>query len=129
MAKRLAGADVTPSERFLAGGGTTIRGFAQDKLGPLDSSGAAVGGEAMLVLNSELRFPLYKFIDGVGFVDTGNVYSRLGDFNPFNVRSSYGFGLRIRTPYVVLRLDYGLKISPRPGERRGIFFGSIGQAF
>ena len=24
---------------------------------------------------------------------------------------------------------YGLKFSPRPGERRGKFFGSIGQAF
>jgi outer membrane protein assembly factor BamA len=83
----------------------------------------------MLVVNSEFRFPLYKFFDGVAFVDTGNVYDRLSDFKPFDLRSSYGIGLRIRTPYVVLRLDYGLKFSPRPGERRGKFFGSIGQAF
>ena len=60
---------------------------------------------------------------------TGNVYRHLSDFTPFDLRSSYGIGLRIRTPYVVLRLDYGLKFSPRPGERGGKFFGSIGQAF
>jgi len=129
IAKGLGGQDVIPSERFLAGGGTTVRGFQQDLLGPLNPLGAPAGGDAVTVLNSELRFPLYKFFDGVAFVDAGNVYRHLADFKPFDLRASYGFGLRIRTPYIVLRLDYGLKFSPRPGEPRGKFFGSIGQAF
>jgi len=123
------GDQVSQSERFFAGGGTTVRGFEQNKLGPLDPLGAPVGGDAMLVINSELRFPLFKFFDGIGFVDAGNVYPHLSDLKPFDVRASYGIGLRIRTPYVVLRLDYGLKFNPRPGEPRGKFFGSIGQAF
>jgi len=123
------GDQVSQSERFFAGGGTTVRGFEQNKLGPLDPLGAPVGGDAMLVINSELRFPLFKFFDGIGFVDAGNVYPHLSDVKPFDVRASYGIGLRIRTPYVVLRLDYGLKFNPRPGEPRGKFFGSIGQAF
>jgi len=121
--------EVIPSERFFAGGGTTVRGFDQDLLGPLDPLGAPTGGEAMLILNSELRFPLYGFVDGVAFVDAGNVYRRLDDFKPTELRASSGFGLRIRTPYVVVRLDYGLKLSPRSDERRGQFFFSIGQAF
>ena len=129
MAKGVGGQEVIPSERFLAGGGTTVRGFDQDKLGPLDALGAPFGGDAMFVLNSELRFPLYKFFDGVAFIDAGNVYRHLADFRPFDMRASYGVGLRIRTPYIVLRLDYGFKFSPRPGEPRGKFFGSIGQAF
>lgn len=83
----------------------------------------------MLVLNSELRFPLYKFFDGVAFVDAGNVYPRMADFKPFDLRASSGFGLRIRTPYVLVRLDYGFKLSSRPDEPRGKFFFSIGQAF
>jgi outer membrane protein assembly complex protein YaeT len=123
------GDQVSQSERFFAGGGTTVRGFEQNKLGPLDPLGAPVGGDTMLVINSELRFPLFKFFDGIAFVDAGNVYPHLSDFRPFDVRASYGVGLRIRTPYVVLRLDYGLKFNPRPGEPRGKFFGSIGQAF
>jgi len=129
MAKGLGGQEVIPSERFLAGGGTTVRGYQQDLLGPLDPLGAPTGGDAVTILNSELRFPLYKFFDGVAFVDAGNVYRHLADFKPFDLRASYGFGLRIRTPYIVLRLDYGFKFSPRPGEPRGKFFGSIGQAF
>jgi outer membrane protein assembly complex protein YaeT len=129
MSKGLGGQEVIQSERFKAGGGTTVRGFEQDKLGPLDPLGAPLGGDAMLVINSELRFLLYKFLDGVAFVDTGNVYPHMSDFKPFDVRSSYGVGLRVRTPYVVLRLDYGLKFSPRPGEPHGKIFGSIGQAF
>ena len=129
MAKGLGGQDVILSERFFAGGGTTVRGFEQDHLGPRDELGTPLGGDAMVVLNTELRFPLYKFFDGVAFVDAGNVYSKLSDFKPFGLRASYGFGLRIRTPYVVLRLDYGFKVNPRPGEPRGKFFGSIGQAF
>src|SRR5262245_18101450 len=129
MSKALGGQELIQSERFRAGGGTTVRGLEQDKLGPLDPLGAPLGGDAMLVINSELRFPLFKFFDGVAFVDTGNVYGHLSDFKPIVVRSSYGIGLRVRTPYVVLRLDYGLKFSPRPGEPHGKFFGSIGQAF
>ena len=130
LAKGLGGQDVIRSERFRAGGGTTVRGFEQDHLGPLDSfTGEPLGGDAMVVLNSELRFPLYKFFDGVAFVDAGNVYPHLSDFKPFDLRASSGVGLRIRTPYLVLRVDYGFKLAPRAGEPRSKLFFSLGQAF
>jgi len=130
LAKGLGGQDVIRSERFRAGGGTTVRGFEQDHLGPLDSlTGDPLGGDAMVVLNSELRFPLYKFFDGVAFVDAGNVYPHLSDFKPFDLRASSGVGLRIRTPYLVLRVDYGFKLGLRPGESGSKLFFSIGQAF
>jgi outer membrane protein assembly factor BamA len=45
------------------------------------------------------------------------------------LRAAGGFGLRIRNPFVVLRFDYGVKFNRRPGESRGAFFFSIGQAF
>ncbi|HET9129544.1 MAG TPA: BamA/TamA family outer membrane protein, partial [Terriglobia bacterium] len=117
------------TQQFKTGGGTTVRGFEQDQLGPLDSAGNPTGGDAALVLNSELRFPLYKFLDGVAFVDAGNVYPKLQDFSPFDVRSSVGFGIRIRTPYLLLRFDYGIKMKTKPNEHRGQFFFTFGQAF
>ncbi len=117
------------SERFFSGGGTTIRGFKQDQLGPKDVTGQVTGGEALLVINNELRFPLMSIFDGVGFVDLGNVFPRIGDFSFTNIRKTGGAGLRVRTPYFLLRVDYGLKLDRRPGESRGAVFFSIGQAF
>jgi outer membrane protein assembly factor BamA len=70
-------------ERFFAGGGTSLRGFALNQAGPRDSeTGFPVGGQALLVLNQEFRFPMHlPFIGtqlgGALFYDGGNTYSRL----------------------------------------------------
>jgi len=70
-------------ERFFAGGGTSLRGFALNQAGPRDAcSGFPVGGQAMLIVNQEFRFPMrLPFIGtslgGAIFYDGGNVYSRL----------------------------------------------------
>jgi outer membrane translocation and assembly module TamA len=65
----------------------------------------------------------------VGFLDIGNVYPTVTDFNPIDVRKAAGIGLRIRTPYVLLRGDLGVKLDRRTGEKLTQFFLSIGQAF
>src|SRR5882757_1838294 len=69
-------------ERYFAGGGTSLRGFALNQAGPRDPcTGFPVGGQAMLVLNQEFRFPmrlpfLGTSLGGAIFYDGGNVYSR-----------------------------------------------------
>jgi outer membrane protein insertion porin family len=70
-------------ERLFAGGGSTLRGFALNQAGPRDSiTGFPVGGQAMIILNQELRFPLRvpfagKGLGGAFFYDGGNSYSQL----------------------------------------------------
>jgi outer membrane protein insertion porin family len=70
-------------ERLYGGGGTSLRGFALNQAGPRDSlSGFPVGGQALLILNQELRFPLRlpyigTKLGGAFFYDGGNVYSRI----------------------------------------------------
>lgn len=119
-----------PSKRFFAGGGTSIRGFKLDAVGPIDIwTGLPEGGEAMLVTNQELRFPIYKIFRGVVFLDAGNVYSRLSDFNPGRLRTGAGLGLRIDSPLGLVRIDYGFNLKPRFDEPRSTLFISIGQAF
>lgn len=119
-----------PSRRFFAGGGTSIRGFTLDAVGPIDIwTELPEGGEAMVVTNQEIRFPIYKIFRGVVFLDAGNVYSRLSDFNPGRLRTGAGFGLRIDSPLGLVRIDYGFNLKPRPDEARSTLFISIGQAF
>jgi outer membrane protein assembly complex protein YaeT len=124
-----SGQDVPLSERFLAGGSTTLRGFSQNSLGPIGSDGVPLGGEAMFVLNNEIRFPLFKIFDGVAFVDIGNVFNRVTDLSLSEMRESGGVGLRARTPWFLLRADYGVPFDRRAGESRSRIFFSIGQAF
>ena len=68
-------------ERYFAGGGTSLRGFALNQAGPRDPvTGFPVGGQALLILNQEFRFPmrlpyLGTQLGGTLFYDGGNVYS------------------------------------------------------
>jgi outer membrane protein insertion porin family len=70
-------------ERFFAGGGASLRGFALNQAGPRDAiTGFPVGGQALLVFNQEFRFPMrLPFVGtrlgGTLFYDGGNVYSKL----------------------------------------------------
>jgi outer membrane protein assembly factor BamA len=123
------GDPVALSERFFAGGGTTIRGFEQNEVGPLGPAREILGGEAMLVVNNEIRFPLFSIFDGVGFSDIGNVWNKASDISFGDLRKTAGVGLRVRTPWFLLRLDYGVKLDRREGEGLGRLFFSIGQAF
>jgi outer membrane protein assembly complex protein YaeT len=120
---------VPESERFFAGGSTTLRGFAQNAVGPIGPDGIPLGGEAVLVINNELRFPLIAIFDGVVFSDIGNVFREVSEFSLSDLRKSAGVGLRVRTPWFLVRGDYGFVLDPRAGERRSRFYFSIGQAF
>ena len=97
-------------------------------MGPIGVDRIPIGGEAMLVINNELRVPLVSIVDGVVFADVGNVFNSVREFSFTDIRKSGGIGLRIRTPWVLLRGDYGMVIDRRDGEPRGRFYFSIGQA-
>lgn len=129
--------EVPASERFYAGGDTTVRGFALDRLGTddtLDAQGFPQGGNGLVVLNLELRSPYWKGLGVVGFMDTGNVFERASDIDPSELRVATGFGIRYRSPIGPLRFDLGFKMDPRlladgSRERRSVFHISLGQAF
>ena len=68
-------ANVPISARFFSGGDNTLRGFPVDQAGPLDyTSEEPIGGEFQLLLNGEVRFPLYRALKGVIFYDVGNTF-------------------------------------------------------
>jgi outer membrane protein assembly factor BamA len=130
-------------ERLFAGGGTSLRGFALNQAGPRDSiTGFPVGGQAMLVLNQEFRFPMHlpfigSRLGGTLFYDGGNVYSQLSRitlrwsspkpvFDPTDPKKclynctnelnyfshTVGLGVRYATPVGPIRVDVGYEINP-----------------
>lgn len=125
------------SERFFAGGDTTVRGFALDRLGDeatIDQDGFPQGGNAILIFNAELRARVTRTIDLVGFFDAGNVYDRIGSVSLARIRSGAGFGVRYRSPVGPIRVDLGFKLDRQTFdngdlERPTALHISIGQAF
>ncbi len=110
-------------EKFHTGGINSIRGYGEKEVGSED------GGDVLFVSNLEFRFPIYQKIAGVIFYDGGQIYNKWSEIKSTTLRYSRGIGLRYHTIIVPFRIDYGEKIDRRPGEERGQFYVSIGQAF
>ncbi len=116
-------------ERFFLGGRTTVRGYAQDTLGPKGADGTPTGGDAFALINAELRISLGRGFALVTFLDGGNVWIKSSEFAPGDLRYTTGVGLRYNTPVGPISIDYGHKLQRQPGESPGELQFSIGQAF
>ncbi len=143
-----AGSEVPVSQKFFTGGASTLRGFPLNGAGPQETIPACgiptdpstcvkitvpQGGNELLILNSELRFPLDPIKKGLGivaFYDGGNVFPTIG-FHDFTslYTNSVGLGLRYATPIGPIRLDVGHNLNPVPGIQSTQYFITIGQAF
>jgi len=143
-----AGSEVPLSQRFFTGGGTTLRGFPLNSAGPQRVVAACTnpadpstcskitvpaGGNELLLLNSELRFPLDVIKKGLGivtFYDGGNVFPTVGFHNFTSLYSNnVGVGFRYATPVGPIRVDIGHNLNPVPGISSTQVFVTLGQAF
>ena len=98
--------------------------------GPLNASLvlATVGGEAVVVLNQELRYHHPSGLGLVGFYDVGNVFATV-DSMRFDLRHTLGTGLRWASPVGLLRVDVGFPVDRQPEEKSYRIFFGLGQAF
>ena len=135
-----------PFERFMLGGdglaqngfllGTDVvglRGYSNNSIVPPGFNGA--GGVAYNKFVLEMRYPLsLKPAATVylhGFLEAGNNWGQVNEFNPFNLYRSAGIGARIFMPaFGLLGVDWGYgfdAIPGTPGANEGQFHFTIGQ--
>ncbi len=147
FAKPIFSSRVPVSEEFFSGGSDTLRGFPIDGAGPqrpvvacgntsnpstCSTISVPVGGNMLLVVNSELRFPI-PLKEGLGaavFYDGGNVYARVNlPLLAEKYTNSVGIGFRYQTPVGPVRFDIGHLLNPIAGISSVQFFLTLGQAF
>jgi len=110
------------NERFFAGGATTLRGFRFEEAGPqgvLEPRNpnelptlVPIGGDALLIFNFELRYPLTRRWSLITFYDWGNVFRGVSDISFAGMTNSVGLGLRFNTPIGPVGVDYGYLLDP-----------------
>ena len=132
----------TPFETFYVGGDgmsgsytyatetIALRGYDNGSLTPWQSE-----GYAYTRMGVELHFPLMlqqsTTIYALGFLEGGNAWTSVKQFNPFDLKRSGGFGVRIQLPMVgLMGIDWAYGFDKVYGERGGSHFHFIlGQEF
>lgn len=109
-----SGNSLPATERFFSGGGGSVRGYAYQEAGPIDTeTGNATGGASVSELNLEARYHVTEKIQIALFADGGSVYeSETPDFRgDFLVGA--GIGVRYLTPVGPIRLDVATPLDRR----------------
>jgi outer membrane protein insertion porin family len=132
------------SERFFAGGSTTLRGFEFEGAGPRvvivpegffrDNQGNQVflspftvpfGGNALAIVNLEARIPFTEGFRIVPFYDGGNVFRRVKDiFNPPDVPVDDIFRQNLRALWTHT-VGLGLRVKTPIGGEFAIDYGYL----
>ena len=128
--------DIVPAyERIFLGGADTVRGYeTTGQIGP------ERGGEIYYIGNVELKFPIARegrrtLAQLAAFFDIGNSWKNLSDVrfktgeNVGDFKMGVGFGLRLVTPSLPIRLDWGYGLNHKSGEKRGYIYFSMANLF
>jgi outer membrane protein insertion porin family len=111
-------------ERFFAGGANTVRGYKERSIGPRDEiTQDPIGGEAMLVANAELTYPVFKNFKIAAFYDIGNVWhSTDKTISAKDFKAGTGVGVRVKTPIGPVKVDLGYPLNENHDDKQKIRF-------
>jgi outer membrane protein insertion porin family len=116
----------SPFERFYVGGDGLASGqydgreTIQLRGYPNSSLSSSFGGTIYNKFTFEFRYPLTlkpsASIYGLAFIEGGNSYDGFINYKPFELKRSYGFGIRIFMPaFGLLGIDFGNGLDNIPG--------------
>ena len=123
---------LVPFERFYLGGDglanyaldgrevIQLRGYPNQSLAPLGADGSQIGGTIYNKFSLELRYPItlksQASIYALTFAEAGASYDSFRNYNPFALKRSAGFGLRVFMPaFGLLGIDFGHGFDPVVG--------------
>lgn len=121
-------------ENFFAGGPRSVRGYWEFSLGPLDSTGRALGGNLRTIGNAEviLPIPFFREVKSVrlsAFYDVGNVFGQDQRFEPEQLRMSVGLSGMWVSPFGLLSVSVAQAFRDQPTDRLQPFQFTFGSSF
>jgi outer membrane protein insertion porin family len=112
-----------------------LRGYENSSLTPVVNGSRA--GNVYNKYTVEVRYPFTlnpsATVFGIAFLEAGNAWYSIDEFNPFLIKRSAGIGLRAFLPmFGLLGIDWGYGFDDIPGKpdaNKGQFHFTIGQQF
>lgn len=131
------GEPVPRSQCLFLGGGASVRGFSDRRLGPHQEPNIPSGGIASYLFNFEPRIRLSEILGLAVFFDAGQINESLSFAASWGgergVHAAVGGGLRVYTPIGPIRADVGVRLTRVPSDwgriRPASFVFSLGEAF
>lgn len=117
------------NKRIYAGGGSSVRGYDYQSVGPLDPNGVPIGGRSAVEAAIEARMRVLNRVQVAAFADAGAVYSE--SFPDFTGDYLVGAGIGVRYLSTIgpIRLDAAVPLEKRATDRDFQFYISLGQPF
>ena len=100
-------------EKFYLGGSSSLRGW--DMLKFKTDDGMPDGDIIRLMMNWEIRFPLFWILGGELFIDGGYLTDSFRNQSIDQIEWDGGFGITLMTPLVPLRLDFAIPLIKSTG--------------
>ena len=100
-------------EKFYLGGSSSLRGW--DMLKFKTDDGMPNGDIIRLMMNWEIRFPLFWILGGELFIDGGYLTDSFRNQSIDQIEWDGGFGITLMTPLVPLRLDFAIPLIKSTG--------------
>lgn len=118
-------------QRYFLGGETQIRGYRYRSVGPIDSSGRALGGNKYVVFNAEYYVDVVGPLRFLLFFDAGQAFLEGDSISLKSFRTSTGAELRFFMPVinVPFRLIYAINPNRDPFQPKSAFRFAVGTTF
>ena len=111
-----------------------MRAFDQGSLGPIDVTGAYIGGNRRMNLNAEFYVPFPgagndRTLRLFAYTDAGNVWGENESVELSSLRASVGIGLSWVSPVGPLKFSWGTPVRKQPTDKIQRLQFQIGTAF